>query len=341
MFTVMAALICVVIYCVTVFRANLRARPHVGPVAPDVIQSNLPMTTDTLSVMTWNIGYGALGKNADLVVDKGKSLRALSASDISAAAARIAAHLARQSTDVICLQENANAGFLTRGVPVRNVIEAALGDRINLFWTDMRSVLVPSYFHIAHGMSVHARVKLQSCDAVLFPQDDTHYFGGLKKFYGGQISRFRIKDEERDWVVFNIHLSAFDPDARSRLDQLQDLLSLAQREYQKGHFVVLGGDWNMRLTATDFAHQTDEKKLSVTMDFPHAALGEGWTLAIDPKTPTVRSLNKSYVAGENYTTIIDGFVCSPNVAVTEISTADLGFENSDHHPVEACFKSLK
>lgn len=329
------------IYCTAVYFANLRARPEVGPITSPVMPPDLPEAADTLTVMTWNIGYGALGKNADLIIDKGKSLRALSATDIRQATASIAERLAAQTTDVICLQENANAGFLNRGVPVRQMIEEALDHRHNLFWSDMRSVLVPPFLHLAHGMSVHARVRLRACTAVLFPQDDTHFFGGLKKHYGGLISRISIENEERDWVVFNIHLSAFDPDTSSRLGQLQDLLDQAQQEYQKGHFVVIAGDWNMRLIQTDFAHQTDAKDFFLMMEFPQAALEDGWTMAVDAKTPTVRSMNTSYVAGQNHTTIIDGFVCSPNVAVTRVSTADLGFENTDHHPVEACFKALK
>lgn len=329
------------IYVAAVYYTNLRVRPYTGLVTSDVVPADLPQASDRLTVMTWNIGYGALGKNADLIVDKGTSLRALSAAEIRKATASIAERLAAQTTDVICLQENAEAGFLTRGVPVRQMIEEALVDRHNLFWSDMRSVLVPSFLHIAHGMSVHARVRLDACTAVLFPQDDTYFIGGLKKHYGGLINRISIEGEPHDWVVFNIHLSAFDPDPNARLGQLQDLLTQAQQAYQEGHFVVIAGDWNMRLSPTAFAHKANNKELSTMMDFPQEVLEDGWTLAVDPGTPTVRSMNASYVAGQNQTMIIDGFICSPNVAVTHISAADLGFENTDHHPVEACFKALR
>lgn len=41
--------------------------------------------------------------------------------------------------------------------------------------------------------------------------------------------------------------------------------------------------------------------------------------------------------GENYVGVIDGFVVSPNVQVQSVTTTDLGFEYSDHHPVTARF----
>ncbi len=327
------------IYCRAVFVANRRTSPYVGPIHSPTPPTNLHAASETLTVLTWNIGYGALGKDADSIVDKGRSMRALSSKDITLAAQRIAQRLAGQSADLICLQENANAGFLTRGVGLRDTIEAALSNRQNLFWADMKSVLVPQYLKIEHGMSVHARVNIKSCEAVLFPKDSTYFFGGLTKHYGSLINRISIGETGRDWVVFNIHLSAFDPDIRTRMGQLEKLLQLAQHEYDQGHCVVIAGDWNMRLTATDPGQHTGVPEKLQVINFPENSLNEGWSFALDTKTPTVRSLNAPYVAGKNATAIIDGFVCSPNVVVKSVSTADLGFADTDHHPVTGCFQA--
>ena len=37
----------------------------------------------------------------------------------------------------------------------------------------------------------------------------------------------------------------------------------------------------------------------------------------------------------NYTTIIDGFIVSPNITVEEVRGLDLGFAITDHQPVIA------
>jgi endonuclease/exonuclease/phosphatase family metal-dependent hydrolase len=278
-----------------------------------------------------------LGEGADLIVDNGQSLRALPASEIARAAQGIADWLATRSSDIICLQENAEAGFLTRKVPLRSIIEQALPDRQNIFWSDMKSVIAPALLRLNHGMSVHTRVKLGEIRAKLFPQDDTYHLGLLKKHYGALISRSRISNTGFEWVVFNIHLSAFDERGHARRKQLQKLLSLAQQAYEAGHFVVIAGDWNMRLAPTDFPHQTAEKDLFWVTDFPQDSPPTGWQIVVDEGRPTVRTLNTAYRARETYTTIVDGFVISPNVELKHVSTTDNGFEFADHHPVEAKF----
>lgn len=335
----LAILIGAAIYSGAVFVSNRRTSPRVGLIHSPMAPTNHPTASETLTVLTWNIGYGALGKDADSIVDKGRSMRALSAKKIALAAHRIAQRLADHSADVICLQENANAGFLTRGVGLRATIDVALTNRQNVFWADMRSVLVPTLLKIEHGMSVHARVNIKSCEAVLFPKDSTYFFGGLTKHYGSLINRISIGETERNWVVFNIHLSAFDPDMRTRIGQLDDLLRLAQHEYEQGHYVVIAGDWNMRLTPTGPNQQPCAPENLQIIDFPRTSLKEGWSFALDTKIPTVRSLSTSYIAGQNATAIIDGFVCSPNVLVNGVSTADLGFEDTDHHPVTGSFQA--
>ncbi len=325
------------VYAGIVVYTNRTARPITGEVLSPPNPEALPDASETLSVLTWNIGYAGLGRKADFFVDNGRSLRALSAMEINQAANGIADWLAARSSDVICLQENAHAGFLTRGVPLRSIIEMALPRRQNLFWSDMKSVWVPRMLRLDHGMSVHAGVNLQGCRAQTLPPDDTYHLGLLKKHYGIVVSRFAISETGREWVVFNIHLSAFDAEGHARLSQLTELMDLAQLEYANGNCVVMAGDWNMRLVPTDFGHQTDKKSLFWVTDFPKETLPEGWRVVFDDRTPTVRTLNAPYLSGQNYTTIVDGFVISPNVELKQVSTSDLGFELADHHPVDAQF----
>lgn len=48
-----------------------------------------------------------------------------------------------------------------------------------------------------------------------------------------------------------------------------------------------------------------------------------------------------YVRGENFTTVIDGFVLSPNVRAENVRMRDLDFQFSDHQPVDARFVAVK
>ena len=325
------------VYAAIVVFANRRTRPLTGPVPASGGVPALPPANPTLTVMTWNIGFAGLGKDADLIADNGKSLRALGAGDIALAAEKIADRLAGTRADVICLQENAEAGFLTRGVPVRRLIDTALSNRQNHYWCDMKTVAVPPLLKIDHGMSVHSGIDLEQCLAETFPQDDVYHLGVLKKHYGALICRSRIEGSDREWVIFNVHLSAFDEDGAARQQQFGRLMELATAEYAKQNFVVIAGDWNMRLAPTEFPHQADRKQASWMIEFPVEMLPKGWQLAVDQGAPSVRSLNEPYTAGRNFRTIVDGFVHSPNVTLEEVRTADLEFELSDHNPVIGYF----
>ena len=64
-------------------------------------------------------------------------------------------------------------------------------------------------------------------------------------------------------------------------------------------------------------------------------LPDGWTLAYDLDTPSCRLLNQPYAKDDENTQhyVIDGFILSPNVVLTDVQTLGLDFGSSDHNPV--------
>ena len=153
------------------------------------------------------------------------------------------------------------------------------------------------------------------------------------------VSEFKVSNSAR-LIVINVHLAAFD-DGNTRLEQLDSVLEFATREFEKGNYVVVGGDCNLRLNETNFEHTTDDSHLFWLADFPHEKLMDGWQIAADTKVPTVRTLHKPYVKGENYVCVIDGFILSPNIEIVDVRNIDLGFENSDHQPVQLEVKLMQ
>lgn len=186
-------------------------------------------------------------------------------------------------------------------------------------------------------MGVFAKNGIEVSKAFELAQPEGYTFLRVKRYYAAIVSEVPIRGSDRKWVVVNVHMSAFDQGADVRRAQIKALFDFAESEYRKGNYVVLGGDWNMQIADTKFPHTTTEEHLFWLYDFPPKMLPEGWRFGVDPATPTVRTLHKPYVEGENYTTIIDGFAYSPNVNLRRVSTADLEFEHSDHHPVTAVF----
>ena len=285
-----------------------------------------------LRIVTWNIGYGSLGAGADFIADGGRSIRALGRRSIAAAVDAIGRTLQGLDADIVLLQEVAAASVATRGIDVRGGVLRALDGYRAAFWEDFATTMLPPPFDISNGMMTLSRPAAPGCTAQALPQEPGFRFGFLKKHYGALATRIPTEDG-RKWAILNIHLSAFDDGGRVRARQVAALLELAEAEYRRGAHVVVGGDWNMRLVDSSFPHETEEHFLSWIHDFPHKTVPEGWSFAVDPSAPSVRTLHRPYEEGVNYVTIVDGFLVSPNVEIDRVETTDLAFLHTDHHPV--------
>ena len=62
------------------------------------------------------------------------------------------------------------------------------------------------------------------------------------------------------------------------------------------------------------------------------SLPAGWRYAFDGTNPTCRLLDQPYCE-DCQLYVIDGFILSPNVELTQVETVHLDFTNSDHNPV--------
>ena len=54
----------------------------------------------------------------------------------------------------------------------------------------------------------------------------------------------RIPLLEKELIVINIHNSAYDKSGIKKNKEKQHILNFAEREFEKGNYVVIGGDWN-------------------------------------------------------------------------------------------------
>ena len=150
------------------------------------------------------------------------------------------------------------------------------------------------------------------------------------------VSRLPSPTAGKDWILINIHLTAYG-DGGQRLQQLEYLKELITGFYNEGHYVVVGGDWNSMfpgVTKQQFGeYTTPEEYLFWLQEIPSGWTPENWQWCYDAEIPTCRTLEQPYRAGENFTTIIDGFLVSPNLRVDEVNGFNLRFENTDHNPV--------
>jgi endonuclease/exonuclease/phosphatase family metal-dependent hydrolase len=291
-----------------------------------------------VSLTTWNLGYGGLGAQSDFVADGGKRWLPPSRKGVRNNVSGIAAWLSDAQADILLLQEVAGADPTNLWVNLRKPIRRLMRGRMVAQYTDLGSRWLPPPFSLAHGLEVYSRQAMSSQEVWPLPSDGDLPSGITWKAYGALVARINLPGAKRPLCAINIHLAAFDVDCGLRRRQLAEILRRASLEHEGGCDVIIGGDWNLRLCATDFPHNSRPEDLWWLGDLNREDISAGWSVACDPTTPSVRTNERPYVAGQNYTTIIDGFIVSPGIETVRVETADLGFAVSDHHPVTGYFR---
>lgn len=286
-----------------------------------------------LRVMIWNIGYAGLGEESDFKADGGSMLRPPSRAAIRKNLAGVQDVLREEAPDVLMMQEVAGAGFLTRGVNVLRGVKEALPGHSMFFSSDVRTRLIPGPLSLRHGLATLLKVANDGTSIVRITEEPGPIMGFIKRRYHVQVTELDVAGAP--WALINVHLSAFDEGANTRMVQLREVLALGRQYHAQGKAVVIGGDWNMRLAPTDFPYSAGDDAQFWIHDFPREELAEGWQVVIDPAVASVRTNERPYSAGVNYTTIIDGLVVSPNVQVGAVRGIDLGFRVTDHQPLVA------
>lgn len=331
-------LVLMVAYIALVVLANRSVVPHDS--ALPIGGADVPNDAQRrLTVFNWNIGYAGLGRESEFIADGGNSLLAPSRAAVDKNLAGISRVLSTATADVFTLQEVAETSFLNYWRPVWTRIVESLPGKATVWYSDVRSVWMPWPAKLDHGMATLLSLRASEARLVALPLEPGFWFGLLRKQYALLVTHIPIAGDSRNWVVVNLHLAAFDIGGETRRRQLRAVTDFAVGEYRKGNLVVLAGDWNMVLGGKSFDHRTDQKFLDWVHSVPSDAAPDGWRFVFDPNTPTVRTLHKPYLPNDNFVTIIDGFLISPNIEVEAVTTYDLGFENSDHNPVLGTFRA--
>ncbi|MEL7419893.1 MAG: hypothetical protein AAGK10_15165 [Cyanobacteria bacterium J06555_3] len=292
---------------------------------------------DELEIVTWNLGYAGLGRGSNFVMDGGTDWRPKSRKIVEQNVSGIIDFLKSTEPDLFLFQEIAKPSFLNHHVDVLNSVITALPKYPHIYISDFRTHLIPYPYNINSGLSVFAKSGLVSSSKSRLLPLEPRRFGAFRKHYQMVVNHVPTSVLGKEWIIINLHLAAFDSDANIRSEQLKVIRSFAIEQYRQGNFVIIGGDWNLRLAETNFPHKTEKKYLFWVNDLPDDAFPSDWRIVADSDVPSVRTVHKAYVPDDNYVTIIDGFVTSPNVKSIYVKTTALGFVNSDHNPIKAKF----
>jgi endonuclease/exonuclease/phosphatase family metal-dependent hydrolase len=143
----------------------------------------------------------------------------------------------------------------------------------------------------------------------------------------------------RELLIINTHNEAFDP-GEIRKAQMVYLKEFLLSEYEKGNYIVTGGDWNQSPPGfkPEFpANIVNTDQMMINSDY----LSPEWEWIYDSRVPSNRTVTAAYDPLTTTTTVIDLFLLSPNIVKISAECIDLGFKNSDHNPVKIKVKLKK
>ena len=321
---------------ITEFRPNYTTAVSTWT-TPDTINTNY-----TLTATTWNIGYAGLGNNMDFFYDGGKKMRdsqkrtAQNLKNIK----EFVAH--DKQVNFLLLQEVDIKSHRSHKINELNQLIDTLKQCCSFAINYQVSFVPIPIFHpmqnVQSGIATFSRPKPSSATRYSYPGE----FGLPSRLFNLKrcmlVSRYCVSNS-KELILINTHNSAFDKGSLKE-QEMEFLRAFAINEYNKGNYVVIGGDWNQ--SPPNFSLMTFDQNY-VTPSFTlrnieNSFMPNGWQWAYDPSTSTNRYLNQPYKKGETYEGILDFFLTSPNVKVISSKTTNLNYCYSDHNPVTIRFQ---
>ncbi|HFK1710348.1 endonuclease/exonuclease/phosphatase family metal-dependent hydrolase [Bacillus sp. RC55] len=294
-------------------------------------------------VTTFNIGYAGLDKDQDFFMDGGKGSGSSSKEQTETNLKNMLSFLQNEHSDFALLQEIDIKSMRSFDVNGHEFLKKGLPDYASSFGKnyDTKWVPVPITSPMGYaeaGLSTFSKYTVQTAKRFQLPGMEPW----PKRLFDldRAIVEHKIPVNNGKFVrLVNLHLSAYDEGGKIRKQQVEYLKEYMNKHYKNGDYVIMGGDWNQlisnaQLSDPKFVKERPEWLVELPKDFTDG----GFKWAVDPSVMTVRDDVKKYVEGENFVTIIDGFIVSPNVEIVNVQGKDLKFENSDHNPVSAVFK---
>lgn len=306
--------------------------------------NNSPMLKqgEPFTVTTFNIGYAGLDQGQDFFMDGGTMSRSSSKGQTETNLNAITDFLSDTGSNLYILQEvDVNSSRSNKINQVKKISQSLQGYSDTFAYNyKMPWVPVPLTHPmgaVQSGLLTLSTFKSTSHTRFNLPGKESWPVQLFELDRAFIESRFPV-DNGKELVLINLHLSAFDKGGTIRKQQLDFLEDYINQEVENDNYFIIGGDWNHSLPGTDHnTFPTKQEWPQWLQPFPDTFGPGDFQWAIDPNTPSVRTLDVAYQEGLNFLAVIDGFLVSPNVEIADVTGHDLNFENSDHNPVTGKF----
>jgi len=306
-------------------------------------------------IMTFNIGYAGLGKDEDFVMDGGQKGRADSLSVVNGYFDGIKSILEDHPSDFYLLQEVDKKARRSYNLNQVEGITETLGQTYSSQYAlNFKSIFVPFPLSLTDYIGP-VESGIQTLTKFQGTTSERHQFPGefswplrvanLKRAM--MVSAFDIDQSDKQLMIVNLHMSAYDSDGSLRDQEMAYLKTFLEEQKVLGNYVVVGGDFNQTFPEAANLYPVGSnfyEAYTIEDDF----MPDGYRFEVDLSHPTCRLLNQPYdkeSANTQYY-LIDGFIVSDNIELTKVEqealydvmTINHEFLYSDHNPVVMKFK---
>lgn len=307
------------------------------------------------SISTYNIGFGAYNHEYSFFMDegymndgvyvKGKYATAKNKDIVLENTSGAINVIKNLGTDFMFFQEVDKSATRSYGVNQYQMIMDSFIDYSSVYASNFHSAYLLYPFNdpigkTEAGIVTLSNYKINSATRYKLPIDEsfpTKFFDLDRCF---MITRYSVSGG-KELVLINVHLSAYDEGGVYRKQQLELLNEILKKEKEKGNYVIAGGDFNHDIADSLDNFKSGQKVPEWVYVLQDSDLADGYSFATSKNIPTCRSTDIPYTKDVNYSVVLDGFIVSSNVMVTNVE--NIAQENnelfvySDHNPVEMKF----
>ena len=303
-----------------------------------------PFLDQELTVISWNIGYAGLGKDSDFFMDGGENVSSADQDTVTASLLGIYKQLytGDNQAGIYMLQEVDKNSARTYGMDESDCLGIYNSTYALNYSCPFVPYPLPPIGRVNSGLLTTTMYDIDSSERISLPCpfDWPVSTANLKRCL--LVSYLPIEGSSSKLVIVNLHLEAYD-DGEGKIAQTKQLRECIQSEYEKGNYVIAGGDFNQVFPGGIEKYPNEHPELWEPGIITEDIMPEGWSLAYDLETPSCRLLNQPYDPEDIENTqyyVIDGFIISPNVELISVETLDAGFEFADHNPVQLKVKLI-
>jgi endonuclease/exonuclease/phosphatase family metal-dependent hydrolase len=291
---------------------------------------------DSFSVLTYNTGYAGLSRDEDFFMDGGTKVQPESSELITANMEGIVSILQAQNADFYFLQEVDIDSKRSYHLDEMAYYEEALGLE-GMFACNFKCDFVPYPWppigKVESGLVTMTDYTVSSASRIALPESFSWPVKTCNLKRCILETRIPLQGTDKELVLLNFHLEAYDS-GEGKIAQSKMLAEKLKEEYEKGNYVIAGGDFNQTFEGMDTYPILNTENWTPGI-VGSADIPDGFSFAVADNVPTCRLLNAPYSGNyeDSQVYVIDGFIVSDNLTVDLVENIDTDFVYTDHQPV--------